>query len=158
MTPRSKSSDSLLTDVSTRVANLEVRVETLTRLVEALASGGNPGALEVTTGEGADQLGTLTSRQHQCLQMLLRGAHNQEIADRFAVSINTVKVYVRSIANKFSVRTRSQIVMKSSRIVEGMPDDIYMGISGGVSKTWDKEILETNGKESNSKRRAKSSK
>jgi len=49
------------------------------------------------------QMPQLTTKQHAALQMLLRGADNAEIAERFNVSPNTAKIYVRGIAKKLGV-------------------------------------------------------
>lgn len=134
-----------------RLAILEVKVETLTRMVEALASG-ESGRATVLDSDEATALGLLTTKQHKCLQMLLLGATNPEIAERFSVSINTVKVFVRTIAQKFGVTSRSQIVMKAARIFEQMPDDVYVGISGGVPKNWAKEGSNGKGKKKRTSR------
>ena len=125
--------------VEERVAVLEVKIETLTRMIEALARGDSSGGVADLGSDEATALGTLTTKQHKCLQMLLLGAGNPEIAERFGVSINTVKVFVRTIAQKFGVTSRSQIVIRAARVFEQMPDDVYVGISGGVPKIWAKE-------------------
>lgn len=68
--------------------------------------------------------------------MLLDGCSNSEIAERFDVSEDTAKVYVRTIAKKYEVNTRAQIVMATLEEFNGLDDDVYMRISGGLPKDW----------------------
>jgi hypothetical protein len=71
----------------------------------------------------------------------MRGASNLEIAQRFGVSDNTAKVHVRTIAKKFGVNTRSQIVLKALPIFE-VDDNSYRLASGGLPKDWDEQYTE----------------
>jgi DNA-binding CsgD family transcriptional regulator len=87
------------------------------------------------------QIPHLTTKQHATLQMLMRGASNLEIAQRFGVSDNTAKVHVRTIAKKFGVNTRSQIVLKALPIFE-VDDNSYRLASGGLPKDWDEQYTE----------------
>jgi DNA-binding NarL/FixJ family response regulator len=89
-----------------------------------------------------DVLRRFTTKQHACLQMLLRGAGNQEIADRFGVTDNTAKVYVRSIAAKLKVQTRSQIVIALLDAFHAIDDATYRLLTGGLPKDWDAEYSE----------------
>lgn len=77
-----------------------------------------------------------TTKQHCVIQMLLRGADNQLIADRMGVSINTAKVHVRTVAKKLDVNTRAQIVIKVYEEFEAVSDHGYQVISGGLPKDW----------------------
>ena len=81
-------------------------------------------------------LRTMTLKQHAALQMLLAGASNEEIADRFGVSVNTAKVYVRSIAAKLGVNARTQIVIKAMPALDAMSDDEYVSLSKGLPRDW----------------------
>ena len=78
-----------------------------------------------------------TTKQHAALQMLMRGADNKEIALRFGVSINTAKVYVRTIAKKLKVHTRAQIIYKMMHEFQDVDENAYMIMSGGLPKDWD---------------------
>ncbi len=83
-----------------------------------------------------------TTKQHAALQMLLRGADNQEIADRFNVSPNTSKVYVRGVAKKLGVQTRAQIVVKMLDVFNDFDDNSYRMLTGGLTKDWDQNYAE----------------
>jgi len=84
----------------------------------------------------------LTTKQHAALQMLLRGADNTEIADRFNVTPNTSKVYVRGVAKKLGVQTRAQIVVKLLDTFNALDDNSYRMLTGGLPKDWDKNYEE----------------
>tara|TARA_B100000965_G_scaffold73774_1_gene58222 strand:- start:222 stop:677 length:456 start_codon:yes stop_codon:yes gene_type:complete len=84
-----------------------------------------------------DTLPDMTSKQHASMQMLLRGADNNEIGERFNVSANTAKVYVRSIAKKLGVTSRAQIVVKLLDLFNEVEDNAYRIMSGGLPKDWD---------------------
>jgi DNA-binding NarL/FixJ family response regulator len=60
-------------------------------------------------------LATLTSREHEVLQLLALGLSNRHIAKRLAVSIHTVKFHVNSILAKLSVSTRTAAVSAAIR-------------------------------------------
>ena len=84
----------------------------------------------------------LTTKQHAALQMLLRGADNNEIAKRFDVSPNTSKVYVRGVAKKLGVQTRAQIVVKLLDTFNALDDNSYRMLTGGLPKNWDANFEE----------------
>jgi len=84
----------------------------------------------------------LTTKQHAALQMLLRGADNNEIAKRFDVSPNTSKVYVRGVAKKLGVQTRAQIVVKLLDTFNDLDDNSYRMLTGGLPKDWDANFEE----------------
>ena len=79
----------------------------------------------------------VTTKQFAALQMLMRGASNAEIAERFNVSENTAKVYVRTIAKKLGVNTRAQIVREMLPILSTVDDNSYRLASGGLPLDWD---------------------
>lgn len=83
-----------------------------------------------------------TPKQHAVLQMLLRGAGNIEIGERFGVTENTAKVYVRSIAGKLGVNTRAQIVMKTLEAFNEVDEASYMLMAGGLPKDWDEAYVD----------------
>ena len=92
---------------------------------------------EDTVIKGSEILPRLTIKQHAALQMLLNGKSNKEMAERFDVSENTSKVYVRSIAARFRVNTRSQIVVACMSAFKDVDPDTYLAMSGGLPKDWD---------------------
>lgn len=111
--------------------------ETNEKTYEQVASGAS---------SEADQrivlLGRLTAKQHAAFQMLAGGCRNREIAERFGVTENTAKVYVRGVANKLKVRTRSEIVMRLWPAFRAIDDESYQMISGGLPKDWHKNFVE----------------
>ena len=94
------------------------------------------------TTETSNTLFKLTLKQHGTLQMLLDGKSNAEIAKRFDVSEDTAKVYVRTIAKKYEVNTRAQIVMATLEEFNSVGDDVYQRISGGLPKDWHSNFSE----------------
>jgi len=84
----------------------------------------------------------MTTKQHAVLQMLTRAASNQEIADRLQVSINTVKVHVRSIAKRFGVNRRAQIGLRAGRWLDELDGPVYEAMSGGLPLDWDEKFSE----------------
>jgi DNA-binding CsgD family transcriptional regulator len=93
-------------------------------------------------GQRVDLLARLTTKQHAAFQMLVGGASNKAIADRFGVTENTAKVYVRGIANKLKVRTRAEIVMRLWGAFRAVDDESYRMMSGGLPKDWHKNYSE----------------
>jgi DNA-binding CsgD family transcriptional regulator len=89
-----------------------------------------------------DLLARLTTKQHAAFQMLVGGASNKAIAERFGVTENTAKVYVRGIANKVKVRTRAEIVMRLWGAFRAVDDESYRMMSGGLPKDWHKNYSE----------------
>lgn len=81
-------------------------------------------------------------KQHVALQMLLAGKSNAEIAERFAVTENGSKVYVRAIYKKFGVHTRSQAVVAVYDEFEAISSKWYAAISKGIPKEWSAEWLD----------------
>lgn len=78
-----------------------------------------------------------TVKQHCVLQMVLRSASNEEIAERMLVTTNTAKVHVRTLARKLGVSTRSEIVGKCLIPMREVADEAYMMMARGLPKDWD---------------------
>jgi DNA-binding NarL/FixJ family response regulator len=102
----------------------------------------NRDGLHQQNAEVGETLRLFTTKQQVALQMLLRGADNQEIADRMEVTINTAKVHVRGIAKKLGVSTRSQIIWKVHKEMIDIDENGYMMLSGGLPKDWDENYSE----------------
>lgn len=86
---------------------------------------------------GTELLPRMTTKQHAALQMVLRGAGNPEIAERFGVSVNTAKVYVRGLFKKFDVNSRAGIVLQAKTPFDLAEGTDYVRMSGGLPKDWD---------------------
>lgn len=52
----------------------------------------------------------LSEREAQVLAMLVQGGHNDQIADRLFVSVNTVKTHLRAVYRKLDVPDRTRAV------------------------------------------------
>jgi DNA-binding CsgD family transcriptional regulator len=94
-------------------------------------------AMGVSEAKTLVELPAMTTKQHAALQMLVRGASNDEIAERFGVTINTAKVYVRGLFAKFGVNTRTKLAMMAQPGLAGLSNDTYRMLSGGLPIDWD---------------------
>lgn len=125
-----------------RVRTLEVRCDMLERMLMNVANKGvvNTGADRTDDFEPV-LLRALTTKQHVALQMLMAGKSNLEIAQRFGVTENGAKVYLRAIYKKFGVNTRSQAVMAVYDEWEQISEGRYIALSKGVPKDWHVQYL-----------------
>ena len=83
-----------------------------------------------------------TIKQHVCLQMLLRSASNEEIAERMNVTVNTAKVHVRTLMKKLKVSSRASIVAKCLIPFKEVDPDTYIRMTRGLPKDWDENYQE----------------
>jgi DNA-binding NarL/FixJ family response regulator len=58
------------------------------------------------------ELGVLTDREHEVLQLLAQGITNKEIAEKLMITTNTVKRHIKAIFEKLDVHTRSAAAAK----------------------------------------------
>lgn len=121
------------------------RVEAKLDLVMSLLSHGVVG---VTTSDsngennegddrGEDVFHSLTPKQHAVMQMVARGASNQEVAERLGVSLNTAKVHLRLIARKAGMTRRDQLAAWYRGLHDECDPATYQMITGGLHKFWD---------------------
>jgi len=95
-------------------AELLAAVESANTGWEEGDTGANP-----TVGSGGAAAGSLklghevglTDREVDVLTMITQGFSNQEIAEKFYLSINSVKTYIRGAYRRIGVTTRSQAVV-----------------------------------------------
>lgn len=120
-----------MSDIEVRMTRLESKMDVIIQMLATLTGG-----IEQKTRGTGGALSKLTTKQHAALQMILAGMSNQGIAERFDVSPNTAKVYVRSIASKLGVNTRNQIVVALYDDFKGVDPDEYKLLSGGLPKDW----------------------
>ena len=90
-----------------------VSAEELIEVVQAAVAGTLDEVAAVQEGQEATQLGReagLSPRESDVLRLIAQGVSNQEIADTFFLSINSVKTYIRSTYHKLGVDNRAQAV------------------------------------------------
>lgn len=98
--------------------------------LRAIAGGGSPLTSEVArkvldvvrrTTPATERAGTqprrlsLTEREHQTLQGLVRGLSYKEVADELGVSLDTVRSHVRSVYAKLQVHSVAEAVSRAIR-------------------------------------------
>ncbi len=59
-----------------------------------------------------DELGALTEREREVLELLAQGLTNKEIAEKLVITTNTVKRHLKAIFEKLDVHTRSAATAK----------------------------------------------
>jgi RNA polymerase sigma factor (sigma-70 family) len=71
-------------------------------------------SFQKTSGQqqAANELSELSEREQQVLDLLAQGLIYKEIADKLAISYETVHTYIRRIYEKLQVRTRTEAVAK----------------------------------------------
>ena len=62
--------------------------------------------------QSLSELGKLTEREREVLELLARGLTNKEIAEQLVITTNTVKRHLKSIFEKLDVHTRSAATAK----------------------------------------------
>ena len=81
----------------------------------------------------------MTPKQHATLQMLMNGKKNQEIAERFGVTLNTAKVFVRTVMKRLKVKRRADVMRYVYPVLRVMDDATYRKMSSGLPVSWDED-------------------
>ncbi len=63
-------------------------------------------------GKSSKETENLSEREMDILSYLAKGYHDKEIADKFFLSVKTVRTHLRNIYKKLHVRSRTQAVLK----------------------------------------------
>ena len=93
----------------------------IVQAIEQLQAGGAPMSAEVARKvvdffqkrtKNKSDLELLTSRELEILKELSKGYRYKEIADRLAISIDTVRTHIRHIFEKLHVESRTEAVVK----------------------------------------------
>jgi DNA-binding NarL/FixJ family response regulator len=92
----------------------------LVRAIRAIADGGvylDPAIAEkvipsapVDSASGSSQLGELSQRETEVLQLIAQGLSNKEIGGRLDISVKTVETHKARALEKLRLRTRADIV------------------------------------------------
>lgn len=130
------------------IARLDAKLDniqsTLLHLVQLQGGNATPQKFSkhgLTTGEIA-LVRNMTTKQHCTLQMVERGARNQDVAAVLGVAENTVKLHVRAICKKMGVKNRSQAAMVARDIYEKIDPTEYEALSGGIPLDWSVSLRE----------------
>lgn len=78
----------------------------------------------------------LTTRERETVQFLLEGLTSKEIAQRMAISPNTVKAFIRLVMVKMDVSTRSGIIGK----IAGLGGDFETSPKNGSSRGYSHRV------------------
>ncbi len=123
-----------------KLRDCQVRVDTLFELAARLrepSAEAKPTAGRVSQAV-RQRLAQFTIKQHAALQMLLRGASNTEIAQRFAVTESTAKTILRGIMRRLDVRTRTQAICVAQPVVTSLTPQEYQSPTG-IPREWDEK-------------------
>ncbi len=74
------------------------------------------GPSETGAREVAGQLGLLSPRESEVLELMIDGQSNKAIANTLHVSVETVKTHVHSILSKLQVHSRTEVIGLVSRL------------------------------------------
>lgn len=80
----------------------------------------------VMQGSNANQseiLSRLSRRERDIIHWLVRGASNQDIADRLEIKLPTVKLHMRHICQKLQVKNRTQAALVAYAALNGIVFD-----------------------------------
>ena len=93
----------------------------LVQAVEQIHSGGAPMTMQIARKfinyfqqlqKPASEVGNLTPREREVLNLLARGYLYKEIADNLGISINTLRNHLRTIYDKLHVHSRTEAAVK----------------------------------------------
>ena len=120
-------SDSLFNSLKAGASGYLLKRTAASRLLEAIRDvygGGSPMTPQLARRvvqffskppEGESPVSRLTPGEREFLDQLANGYAYKEIADRMAISIDTVRSYVRTVYEKLHVHSRTEAVVKYLR-------------------------------------------
>lgn len=68
-----------------------------------------------------DEIGLLTARERDCLEMLAEGHSTSDIATQYDVSVSTVHTYMKRAREKLQLSSMEQLIAFSSRYLPPKP-------------------------------------
>ena len=93
---------------------------------EALSANQRSAGADRVWGDGEDPPPELTRRQTDVFGLLALGLSNKEIGRRLAVSEGTVKLHVAALLKKLGVNNRTQVAIKTARLIPDFPDQFVI--------------------------------
>ncbi len=93
----------------------------LLEAIRELHEGGSPMSDQIARkvvqafremGKSSKETENLSDREIEILSFLAKGFHDKEIADKFFLSVKTVRTHLRNIYKKLHVRSRTEAVLK----------------------------------------------
>ncbi len=93
----------------------------LLEAIRELHEGGSPMSDQIARkvvqafremGKSSKETENLTDREMEILSFLAKGYHDKEIAEKFFLSVKTVRTHLRNIYKKLHVRSRTEAVLK----------------------------------------------
>ena len=93
----------------------------LLEAIRELHEGGSPMSDQIARkvvqafqqmGKSSKETENLSDREMEILSFLAKGYHDKEIAEKFFLSIKTVRTHLRNIYKKLHVRSRTEAVLK----------------------------------------------
>jgi len=117
-------------DLTERLIRIEAKLDML-----ATQMAGQPQSTTTASTSNTDVLGIFTAKQHVAIQMMMAGEKNSSIAKVLAITENTAKVHVRTVAKKLGVKTRGQIVAKLMSPMDAVSGPEYLAMAS-IPKDW----------------------
>ena len=132
--------DNLRYEIARLDAKLDIIINQLMNGASSPSSALNTGD-KLSTSEIA-LMRSMTTKQHCSLQMLTMGARNQDIAAVLDVAENTVKLHVRAVCKKMSVKNRQQAATVAHDIYNNIDAEEYERLSRGIPLGWAHHLKE----------------
>lgn len=134
-------------DVEKRLRALELEVASLRGQIDMLVKvRGEVKNGERSNGSGGQRrerkkaievLMGMTPKQHAVVQMLAEGMGTEDMAGVLGVHLGTVKVHIRGVMKRASVKTRAQIMMMWREATADLTEEEYEAFAG-IPMDWAK--------------------
>ncbi len=72
-----------------------------------------------------EKMETLTPREQEILQHLVKGLTNKEISSATNLAVDTVKTHLRNIFRKFGVKNRTQAITRAMKLSQGPENNLF---------------------------------